>query len=529
MVEQAFGYAGAMDDVVSHASSPQGSLVAARAALAQIRDVLPALTGGELAGVLGLVDAVKVEASACQVVITTEAAHRGEFASTRRGVGSAHDWVREHAPSLRQGGAGQLASFAQEVARCTPGGQWSTIGPLAGSFADPARPEGVVWARVVTGEVGVPLALTALSEVRRMVDLLRPEAVPTVAGAILDHGVQWGAAEAKKIRSRLLAAHGVDDEFDDAQKRLRAGAHLSSPRILDGDLTGYSMALTPEQAAQLEAAIGPGSAPAPNDTTGERDLRPVGQRRAEALAALCAGQAARDGADHAPAGAPTALHVRMHLADLLRLTGTGMDDSGPTGCGTTIGSVAHGTLLSPAVVRQLACDADVIPVVLGSDGEVLDLGRAVRLFTRGQRRALWHRDAGCTWTGCTAPPDWAKVHHVVHWTDGGRSDLSNAALLCQRHHTQVHDQRLIAAVHPPDEHGRSVTWDLSQGSDDRALPQRLSEERRPRARERPGPRRLPPLDTGRPDPWRIAATDDPDDPDYADRLLAWHDAILHAA
>ncbi len=55
-------------------------------------------------------------------------------------------------------------------------------------------------------------------------------------------------------------------------------------------------------------------------------------------------------------------------------------------------SRAQATMLSPAIVRQLACDADVIPVVFGSDGEFLDLGRAVRLFAKKQRRALWHRD-----------------------------------------------------------------------------------------------------------------------------------------
>ncbi|KGN40282.1 HNH endonuclease signature motif containing protein [Knoellia aerolata] len=505
-----------MDDVVdTDPSSPRGSLETARAALVQLREVLPTLTGGELAEAMSLVDAVKAEASACQVVITTEAAHRGEFASARRGVGSAHDWVREHAPSLRQGGAGQLAAFAQDVAHATPGGQWSTTGPFAGAYADPERPEGIVWARVVTGEVGIPLALTALSEVRRMVDLLRPEAVPTVTTAILDLGVQWGVVQAKKIRPRLLAAHGADGEFDDKQRRLRAGAHLSSPRILEGDLTGYSMFLTPEQSAILEAALGPLSAPAPNAETGERDLRPVGQRRAEALAAICAGHAATDAEGRAPAAAPTALHVRMTLEGLTRLLG-GEPDSTANGCGTTIGSVAAGTLLSPATMRQLACDADVIPVVLGSDGEVLDLGRAVRLFTRGQRRALWHRDTGCTWAGCTAPPDWAKAHHIVHWADGGRSDLSNAALLCQRHHTQVHDQRLIATVHPPDEHGRSVTWDLTHGSYDRELPHRLTEQRRERQRHRVR------LDTGGPDPWLSAGADDPD---VADRLLAWHDAF----
>ena len=59
------------------------------------------------------------------------------------------------------------------------------------------------------------------------------------------------------------------------------------------------------------------------------------------------------------------------------------------------------------------------------------------------------------------------MHHVKHWLDGGLSDLDNAALLCQRHHTYVHDNRLAAEVrHVPDESGRHVVWDIRPGSYD---------------------------------------------------------------
>ncbi|MFC7485368.1 HNH endonuclease signature motif containing protein [Knoellia pratensis] len=168
-------------------------------------------------------------------------------------------------------------------------------------------------------------------------------------------------------------------------------------------------------------------------------------------------------------------------------------------------SRAQATMLSPAIVRQLACDADLIPVVFGSDGEVLDVGRAVRLFTKAQRRALWHRDKGCTYPGCDVPAGWAKAHHLVHWVDGGPTDLEYAALLCQRHHTHVHDKRLVATVHTPDEHGRCVTWDLTPGSYDRELPARLTQIRRERAKQRATAQQRAAerarLDTGPPDPW----------------------------
>lgn len=74
------------------------------------------------------------------------------------------------------------------------------------------------------------------------------------------------------------------------------------------------------------------------------------------------------------------------------------------------------------------------------------------------------------------------------------SAQTNAALLCQRHHTLVHDRRLTATVHPPDGHGSAVTWDLPPGSYDRDLPDRLETLQRRR-------RRTARLDIGPPDPW----------------------------
>ena len=184
--------------------------------------------------------------------------------------------------------------------------------------------------------------------------------------------------------------------------------------------------VTPEQAAVLEAAIGPLSAPVPNEETGQRDLRPAGQRRVEALAEVCrrssavgCGRAGGDG----PAGCAAALHVTIALSDLQEMTGAG----------EVLGSTATGVLLSPQVLRRVACDAALVPHVLGTAGEDLDLGRVVRLFTRAQRRRLWRRDRTLHLPGVLANlRRWAKAHHVLHWADGGLSDIDNAALLCQR-------------------------------------------------------------------------------------------------
>ncbi len=92
-------------------------------------------------------------------------------------------------------------------------------------------------------------------------------------------------------------------------------------------------------------------------------------------------------------------------------------------------------MMPPAQLRELACDAAVLPAVLGDQGQVLDLGRAQRTFTAAQRRALTIRDRGCTFPGCTVPATWCEAHHVIPWHQGGTTDLSNGALCCLFHHT----------------------------------------------------------------------------------------------
>jgi hypothetical protein len=104
-----------------------------------------------------------------------------------------------------------------------------------------------------------------------------------------------------------------------------------------------------------------------------------------------------------------------------------------------IGTLDTGERLAPAVVRRLACDAKLIPGVLDSSGQPLDLGRERRLFTGAVRRALALRDGGCSFPGCDRPPKWCEGHHVVPWEENGLTCLSNGCLLCARHHHLIHE------------------------------------------------------------------------------------------
>jgi hypothetical protein len=103
--------------------------------------------------------------------------------------------------------------------------------------------------------------------------------------------------------------------------------------------------------------------------------------------------------------------------------------------------------ISTATFERLCCDATVRGVL--RDGENLQLGRATRLVSDAQRRALVHRDAGCVFRDCGRPPMWCDAHHIIPWQHGGRTDLDNLILLCRGHHRLVHEGRGTIDRAPP--------------------------------------------------------------------------------
>ena len=152
------------------------------------------------------------------------------------------------------------------------------------------------------------------------------------------------------------------------------------------------------------------------------DARSVRQMQADALADLCRHAI---GCEEVPTAPATTIVVRMNLGDLEAGVGSAAIDgiNQPVSAGT---------------VRRMAADAELIPCVLGGDSEILDWGRARRLFSRPQKLAAAERDGGCA--GCGLPPSMTVVHHRRWWArDGGETDLDNAVLLCTSCHHRVHD------------------------------------------------------------------------------------------
>ncbi|MBK8461248.1 MAG: DUF222 domain-containing protein [Micropruina sp.] len=143
------------------------------------------------------------------------------------------------------------------------------------------------------------------------------------------------------------------------------------------------------------------------------------------------------------------------------------------------GYLPDGEPISTGELRRLSCDAELIPAVLGTPSEVLDLGRSRRLVSPGLRAALILRDGGCVFPQCEAPASACQAHHLVPWWAGGATSLANLALLCAHHHSLVE----------PDKYGSRDQWLILVGADgvpEAIPPHRLDPEQAPIRHQRFG-------------------------------------------
>jgi hypothetical protein len=402
------------------------ALERACAALEGLDEELWAAQGADLGPLLSLVDRVGEVAGAGRVAVLAEAVDRGEAGG---GSAGAQRWLREHAPSLRSGGSARVAGVVEHIRQ-------PRYAALRGAVLD--------------ARVPVASAAVVVEEFERIGFRLRPEYKEPVLAGLVEVAAVGGPRDIRGIRKQLVAKYGFDGEFQGEQDRVRERTSFSQPMDDGTGLFEYRLVADAETKAVIEAAVQALSAPRPADR--EPDRRPSGQRRFDALVEVVRrGVASAQGVPTTP---KAELFVTMDLADLVARVNAG----------TVFGSGDAGELLGAETVRRIACDAGIVPVVLGSKGEVLELGRRHRLFTDAQVRTLWLRDQHCTFPGCEVPAAWCDAHHLWHWGDGGGTDLDNAGLLCGRHHTVVHAK----GYHGQMVDGR-VIWDLTPGGYDRWL------------------------------------------------------------
>ena len=145
------------------------------------------------------------------------------------------------------------------------------------------------------------------------------------------------------------------------------------------------------------------------------------RRRGEALVSLI---------EHLPTDH---LHGKVAASVLVKLDHDTLLD------GLKAAGLDTGDLISAAEARRLACNAALIPAVLGRASVLLDLGRSARFFTEAQRTAAALSHETCAADGCQTPYAWCEAHHRVQYAGGGRTDLRDLVPLCGYHHQRIHD------------------------------------------------------------------------------------------
>lgn len=335
----------------------EGPLATAGVGLAAARAAGPDLvrvSEEELTSGLDSLNGLRADLDRVTVTVLLEAvAVRGLHVGSGLSV---HDWVSTRCPWLPRAEVGDLVVVATEAAR--PG-----HGPireaLTGGTLTPRRA-----ARL----------LRALRQLRPAVDA---DGYEMAVGIMLPVAAEarYSEKDLKQVTDHLLglALPAKDHEATAKAAAQMRGVHESS--LADGSVVRFVVTTDAEGAATIRAVLqSPLAAPTPDDEG--PDERTATQRRHDALLTVLGRGVS------APEGTPTTTKAKVVITmawDVLKAQLVG------------VGQTLTGEALSPATVRKIACTADLIPAVLGSHGELLDLGRAARLASPAQHLALWRR------------------------------------------------------------------------------------------------------------------------------------------
>lgn len=257
------------------------------------------------------------------------------------------------------------------------------------------------------------------------------QVAPDNADELLERTLQREAEEAHRQRSLRFFHEGASVRFDGSLPRVEAERWIAQ--------------LDAQSEAQRRRAI------EARDPLAE--VATPQQRRADALIALI-------NSDLGEGPGPSARVIVKLDFDRLRAQAAGA------------GLIGNDEALSAGDLRRLCCDAELIPVVLGGDSQVLDVGRSQRLVTPAMRAALIARDGGCAFPDCDAPPSRCDAHHVVPWYLGGPTALWNLVFLCHVDHGTAEPARF----------GTRDQWQVriaDDGVPEFIPPARLDPQRRP--------------------------------------------------
>ncbi|MCC6438941.1 MAG: DUF222 domain-containing protein [Acidimicrobiales bacterium] len=232
-------------------------------------------------------------------------------------------------------------------------------------------------------------------------------------------------------RAWIVAAEDRRHDPDQPSGAPLEQAHVHLSQLMDGrwrldgvlnphDGTLLSQALDQSIARQLQAQ---------RDGDPSVEQLPVSAMRAQGLVDLAA-QALRD----TPGQRSRNGRYRINLVVRLNQDRTDVEPDGP-------------------FPPEAWCDSPWVRVVLGAEGELLDVGRTKRQWPEAIWNAIVQRDRTCRFPHCDRPAHWCDVHHCTHWQDHGHTSAQNGILLCRRHHGFVHTHHWTIRL---DEHQRPV-------------------------------------------------------------------------
>lgn len=346
-----------------------------------------------------------------QLESIAEAERRG--LSARCGARTTSTWLRDLL-NLAESDAKSRVLVAQQAA---PGGEGR---PEAASAPDlPATAE-----VLRTGETSVAHGRVIVEAMRKLPPSTGSDQRETAEAMLAEQSRTLSPRQLRKLAEELrceLDQEGAawTEQYQLEHRALHVGTGWDGMTVLNGRLDR-------ETGARLRAVLEPLAAPHPEED-GTRDPRSAARRNADALESLLA--TAPDG-DQNPAessGRPQ-ITVTINHEDLNRQA------LAPTG-----GRLEPtGQPVTAATARRIACDAEVLPLVLGGQSQPLDVGKARRTAPAHLRSALLVRDGRCAFPRCDQPPGTPEAHHVQHWADGGPTAIHNMVMVCAHHHRVLH-------------------------------------------------------------------------------------------
>jgi hypothetical protein len=421
-----------------HTDGPAARLSAVRAEVADLAETFwPAQPDEAVVDVVDQVQRARAALAAVEAHAVAEAEAR-DLARRRLHFGSTGDWLT-HVGGLRRGEGKHLVRRAVALT----GPLTRTREAMVAGTVSPEQADVIV--RAVSD-------LPGAAHVRRRAEQ-----------TLVRYAGRFDATDLARTGRHLLSVIDPDGEdrtleaqLDREERAAHADRYLS---ITDDGAGGIRLKGrgSVEDGALIKAALLPLTCPTPavDEHDGScplQDPRDGGARMWDAAVQVF--QHALD-TQVAPDshGTPARLLVTISHEALLDGLGTGL--------------TANGLEVPPQLVRRLACDAEVVPVVLGSRGEVLDVGRSSRTVTTGIWHALVARDRHCAFPACTRPPVMCHAHHIRHWADGGSTALHNLVLVCGHHHRVLHHTPWQIRLNPddrqpefspPPRHGQPRRW-----------------------------------------------------------------------